>query len=265
MRILVTNDDGIHAPGLKAAEEIARRLSGDVWVVAPLEEQSGASRSLSLSMPIRMEQVGEKRFAVRGTPADCVIMALRHIMVDGQPDIVISGVNRGQNLADDITYSGTIAAAMEGAVLGMASFAMSQCYGIENSQTVPFEVAAGHGAEVVRRVLAADNGGSGCRLFNVNFPDCAPGEVVGMEITEQGKRELNQLVVERRTDLRRRDYYWLGFRRAASDPPVGSDLWAVANRRISVTPLHLNLTRRESVKALRESMRPAALDARRQE
>ncbi len=263
MRILVTNDDGIHAPGLKAAEEIARRLSGDVWVVAPLEEQSGASRSLSLSMPIRMEQVGEKRFAVRGTPADCVIMALRHIMVDGQPDIVISGVNRGQNLADDITYSGTIAAAMEGAVLGIDSFAMSQCYGMENNETVPFEVAAAHGADVVRKVLEA--GCDGCRLFNVNFPDCAPGEVVGMEATAQGKRELNQLVVERRTDLRRRDYYWLGFRRAASDPPVGSDLWAVVNRRISVTPLHLNLTRRESVKALRESMRPAALDARRQE
>ena len=252
MRILVTNDDGIHAEGLKAAEEIARQMSADVWVVAPQEEQSGASRSLSLTMPIRLAEAGERRFAVRGTPADCVIMALRHIM-DAPPDIVLSGVNRGQNLADDITYSGTIAAAMEGAVLGIPSFALSQCYGIENHERVPFEVAVAHGAKAVERALAA--AGDGCSLFNINFPDCAPEQVRGMRATAQGRRDINELIVERRVDLRRRPYYWLGFRRRADHPPRDSDLHAVSHRLISITPLHMNLTRKESLSAL-----AAALD-----
>ena len=251
MRILVTNDDGIHAEGLKAAESIARRLSDDVWVVAPQEEHSGASRSLSLTMPIRLEQAGPQRYAVRGTPADCVIMALCHIMPH-RPDIIISGVNRGQNLADDVTYSGTIAAAMEGAVLGIPSFALSQCYGIEDLQGVPFEVAQTHGAEVIRRVLDADC--PGCRLYNINFPDCRPEQVRGIAVTEQGKRDINQLIVERRVDLRRRDYYWLGFRREAGNPPEGTDLHAIVSRLISVTPLHMNLTRRETLAALRAGL-----------
>ncbi len=251
MRILVTNDDGIHADGLRTAENIARRLGDDVWVVAPQEEQSGASRSLSLTMPIRLEKAGTRKYAVRGTPADCVIMALCHVMPE-RPDIIISGVNRGQNLADDVTYSGTIAAAMEGAVLGIPSFALSQCYGIEDLQGVPFEVAERHGPEVIRRILDADC--PDCRLYNINFPDCRPEQVRGTMITEQGKRDINQLVVERRVDLRRRDYYWLGFRREAGNPPEGTDLHAIANRMVSVTPLHMNLTRRESLTALRSGL-----------
>ncbi len=252
MRILVTNDDGIHAEGLKAAEEIARQMSEDVWIVAPQEEQSGASRSLSLTMPIRLAKAGERRFAVRGTPADCVIMALRHLMEE-PPDIILSGVNRGQNLADDITYSGTIAAAMEGAVLGIPSFALSQCYGIENDERVPFEVAVAHGAEAVRRTLAIAAGG--CSLFNINFPDCTPRQVRGLRATRQGRRDINELIVERRVDLRGRDYYWLGFRRAAEHPPQDTDLHAVAHRLVSVTPLHMNLTRTDALPAL-----AAALD-----
>ncbi len=251
MRILVTNDDGIHAEGLKAAESIARQLSDDVWVVAPQEEQSGASRSLSLTMPIRLEEAGPRRFAVRGTPADCVIMAVCHIMPN-RPDIVISGVNRGQNLADDVTYSGTIAAAMEGAVLGIPAFALSQCYGIEDLRGVPFEVAEAYGAEVIRRVLEADC--PDCRLYNINFPDCRPQQVRGIAVTEQGKRDINQLIVERRIDLRRRDYYWIGFRREAGNPPQGTDLHAIANRMVSVTPLHMNLTRRETLAVLRAGL-----------
>jgi len=248
MRILVTNDDGIYAPGLRAAETIARQLSDDVWIVAPQDEHSGASRSLSLSNPIRLREMDEKRFAVRGTPADCVIMATCHIMPE-MPDIIISGVNSGQNIADDITYSGTVAAAMEGAVLDIPSFALSQCYGIEHMDGIPWRVARTHGAATIRAILEAAHDGG--RLFNINFPDCAPQDVRGLAVTEQGKRDVNQLIVEQRTDLRRRPYYWLGFRREAGAPPKGTDLHAIKNRLISVTPLHLNLTRRESLAALR--------------
>ncbi len=247
--ILVTNDDGIHAPGLAAAEAIARQLSADVWVVAPLDEQSGASRSLSLSVPIRLQQAGEKRYAVRGTPVDCVIMAMCHLMPQ-KPALVISGVNRGQNIADDITYSGTIAAAIEGAAFGVPSFALSQCYGIETMQDVPFEVAMAHGAGAIRTALEAGEGAG--RLFNVNFPDCAPDEVRGIAVTRQGKRDVNELIVEQRIDLRRRPYYWLGFRRQANHPPKGTDLFAVQNRLISLTPLSLDLTSEVAMKVLQE-------------
>ncbi len=243
MRILVTNDDGVHARGLAAAELIARQLAretqGEVWVVAPQEEQSGASRSLSLAAPLRVRELGARRFAVRGTPADCVIMAVCELM-PRRPDIIISGVNRGQNVADDITYSGTIAAAMEGAVLGIPSFALSQCYLPEHADAVPWQVAEAHGAAVIRAMLRAH--GPDCLLFNVNFPDCAVEEVAGPAITRQGKRDVQQLLVETRMDPRRQPYYWISFRRGVNSPPVDSDLFAIFNRRISVTPLKMNLT-----------------------
>src|SRR5262249_57392309 len=121
MRILCTNDDGIHAPGLKVVEEIASALSDDVWVVAPELDQSGVSHSLSLNDPLRLREIGPRHYAVRGTPTDCVIMGVRHILHDGLPSLVLSGVNRGQNAAEDVTYSGTIAGAMEGTILGIAS------------------------------------------------------------------------------------------------------------------------------------------------
>ena len=256
MRILVTNDDGIHAPGLRVAEEIARELASEtgeaeIWVVAPEAEQSGASRSLSLASPIRMQQVGERRFAVRGTPADCVIMAVRHLMPQ-PPDIILSGVNRGQNVADDITYSGTIAAAMEGAVLGIPSFALSQCYAPEHANAIPWQVARVHGARTIRAILRAREKARAeagappapdtCALFNVNFPDCAPDAVRGLSITRQGRRDVQQLLVEERTDLRGHPYYWLAFRRKVNSPPPDTDLYAIFNRLISVTPLMMNLT-----------------------
>ena len=142
MRILVTNDDGIHAPGLKVCEDIARALSDDVWVVAPETDNSGVSHSLSLNDPLRLREVGDKQFAVKGTPTDCVIMAVRHIMAENRPDLVLSGVNRGSNVAEDVTYSGTVAGAMEGAVLGISSIALSQAY----SAGQPRKSALGHRA-----------------------------------------------------------------------------------------------------------------------
>src|SRR5690349_9932959 len=141
MRILVTNDDGIHAPGLEICEQIARALTDDVWIVAPESDQSGVSHSLSLNDPLRLRKVGERHFAVKGTPTDCVIMGIRHIL-DAPADLVLSGVNRGQNVAEDVTYSGTVAAAMEGTVLGVPSIALSQAYGLDTRHNPSWATAA---------------------------------------------------------------------------------------------------------------------------
>ena len=247
MRILVTNDDGIHAAGLAALEEIARSVSDDVWVVAPAEEQSGAGHSLSLSNPLRYRHVSGRHYEVTGTPTDCVIMAVRKIM-PGMPDLILSGVNRGQNIADDVTYSGTIAAAMEGTALGIKSIALSQCTGMfDNGET--YAVARAHGPDVVQRLLKFEFGAG--NLINVNFPDCRPDEVRGVRVTTQGKRDENTLTVDERVDARGRHYYWLGFKRDKGTPPAGTDLAAVFNRQISVTPLHMNLTQNEKLSALR--------------
>ena len=250
MRILVTNDDGIHADGLAVLEEIARSMSGDVWVVAPESEQSGASHSLTLSVPLRLRQIEEKRFAVSGTPTDCVLMAVSKVMPQA-PDLVLSGVNRGQNIADDVTYSGTIAAAMEGCALGIASIAVSQCYGFANDK-VSFEVARRYGPGVIAG-LAGVNLGPGAFL-NVNFPDCDPGGVKGVEVTRQGKRDQNNFRLDERVDARGNTYFWFGFRRERSNPAPGTDLWAVYNNAISVTPLHLNLTQVDGLETVRKAM-----------
>jgi 5'-nucleotidase len=253
MRILVTNDDGIHAEGLSALERIARAISDDVWVVAPEAEQSGASHSLTLADPIRVRKIDNRRFEVEGTPTDCVVMAVRKIM-PGNPDLVLSGVNRGQNIADDVTYSGTIAAAMEGTVLGFKSFALSQVVGMHN-EGERFDVAEHFGPDLVQK-LAAMELGPGV-LLNINFPDCRPAELQGIEVTRQGRRDQNNLVVDERIDARGRPYYWLGFHRERGNTAAGTDLRAVFDKRISVTPLHLNLTQVEAMEALR-----AAIDSK---
>lgn len=240
MRILITNDDGIHAPGLKVAERIARALSDDVWVVAPETEQSGASHSLTLSLPLRMRQIEEKRFAISGTPTDCVMMAAAELMKGARPDLLLSGVNRGSNLADDVTYSGTIAGAMEGCAIGIPSIALSQSYGFEAKHDVPWACAEKHGPSVIGKLVA--EGWPEDVLINVNFPDCQPEDVKGVEVTEQGKRDLQTATLDRRVDMRGNPYYWIGFRRVRSNPKKGTDLAAIYAGRISVTPLHLNLT-----------------------
>jgi 5'-nucleotidase len=248
MRILVTNDDGIHGPGLLVLENIARSLSDDVWVVAPDEERSGAGHSLTLSHPLRYHRLGERRFEVTGTPTDCVVMAVRKIM-PGLPDVILSGVNRGQNVADDVTYSGTIAAAMEGTALGIPSIALSQVTGIHGNGE-SFAVAEAHGPRVVS-TLVGQSFGPGV-LVNVNFPDCRPDDVAGVDVTRQGKRDQNFLLVDERVDARQRNYYWLGFARERGNPPAGTDLAAVFNKRISVTPLHMNLTQVDAMETLRQ-------------
>src|SRR5215831_1935391 len=154
MRILITNDDGIHAAGLEACETIARALSDEVWIVAPETDQSGVSHSLSLNDPLRLREVGERHFAVKGTPTDCVIMGARHLMKD-KPDLVLSGVNRGRNAAEDVTYSGTVAGAMEGTVLGIPSFSLSQAYSFANRRDPRWDTAIAYAPDLIRRVLKA--------------------------------------------------------------------------------------------------------------
>ncbi len=241
MRILVTNDDGIHAPGLDVCAEIARALSDDVWIVAPETDQSGVSHSLSLNDPLRLRQVGERRFAVKGTPTDCVIMGVRHILADGAPNLVLSGVNRGQNAAEDVSYSGTVAGAIEGTILGIPSLALSQAYGPETRQRPHWETATRHGPDIVRRVLSA--GVPSDVLVNVNFPDCPPEAVKGVAVGMQGRRDQELLRIDARHDGRGNPYYWIAFsRKERPKPGHGTDLSALADNCIAVTPLRLDLT-----------------------
>ena len=239
MRILLTNDDGIHAPGLKLLEEIAAHFSDDVYVVAPETDQSGVAHSLSLSHPLRLREIGPKHFAVQGTPTDCVIMGIRKIMADRRPDLILSGVNRGQNVAEDVTYSGTIAAAIEGTILGVPSIALSQSYGGDRDRPV-WDATESYAPGVVRKVLAT--GIPPGVLINVNFPPCAASEVQGVAVTAQGRRDAELMRIEERRDGRNIPYYWLMFQRAGFTPGQGTDLEALAARKVSVTPLRIDLT-----------------------
>jgi 5'-nucleotidase len=241
MRILLTNDDGIHAHGLEVLEKIARQLSDDVWVVAPETDQSGVSHSLSLNDPLRMRELGPRHFAVKGTPTDCVIMAARHILPDRRPDLVLSGVNRGRNAAEDVTYSGTVAGAIEGTVLGIPSFALSQSFTSETRHNLHWATALKFGPDIIRRVLA--EGLPHDVLVNVNFPDCAPEHVKGVAVSSQGKRPQELLRIEPRYDGRGNPYYWIAYERApAHTVRDGTDLWALTDNRIAVTPLRLDMT-----------------------
>ncbi|MEZ5840172.1 MAG: 5'/3'-nucleotidase SurE [Hyphomicrobiales bacterium] len=250
MRILITNDDGIHAPGLAVLERIARQLSDDVWVVAPETDQSGASHSLTLNDPLRLRKIGDKTFAVRGTPTDCVIMGVRHVLPSA-PDLVLSGVNRGQNLADDVTYSGTIAGAIEGTLLGVRSMALSQAYGWANRARVPWETGEALAPALIDRLTGVELPHN--TLLNINFPDCPAAEVGGIEITHQGKRNQDLLYIDPREDGRGNPYFWIAFKRGPEEPEEGSDLRAVRDGRISVTPLQLDLTAQETRRRLAEA------------
>ncbi len=251
MRILITNDDGIDAPGLKALRQIAESLSDDVWTVAPENNHSGAGHSLSLREPIRMRRLDDKTFAVRGTPTDCVIMGVRHVMPT-YPDLILSGVNMGQNLAEDVTYSGTIAACFEGTLVGIRSIALSQALGIGGRPGVRgpnWATPTMHGPDIVRRLVSVE--WTPNTLMSVNFPDCAPEEVSGIKVTAQGRRDQEVLQIDERRDTWGTPYYWLGFRSRKSNAPEGTDLRAVYDGYISVTPLSLNLTATEMTTATR--------------
>src|SRR5215210_9106622 len=179
MRFLLTNDDGVNARGLKLLESITRRLSDDIWVVAPTEEQSGAGHSLTLTQPVRLRKFDDRRFAVTGTPTDAVMLALAHMMKDSPPDVILSGINRGANLAEDVTYSGTVSAAMEGALAGVPSVALSQAYSREGmGDTVPFAAAEAWAERVLSPLLEFETAQR--TLINVNFPAIPADDVKGV-------------------------------------------------------------------------------------
>ncbi len=248
MRILVTNDDGIGSEGIENLTRIAQELSDDVWVVAPEKNQSGASHSMTLHEPLRVRQTNARTFVLRGTPTDCVIMAVRHFMIDNPPDLVLSGINHGSNLAEDVTYSGTIAAAIEGTMLGVRAIAMSQVGGSVEEGKIHWETPLTHGPGLIARLL--DSGWPRDVVLNVNFPACPPDAVTGVEITRQGRRDQASLRIDQRSDPWGMPYFWFNFERPPSTLVEGSDLAAVDARRISVTPLSLDLTHEATCRKL---------------
>ena len=240
MRILVTNDDGIHATGLAVLERIAAQLSDEVWVVAPEFDQSGLSHSLSLNDPLRLRQVSERKYALRGTPSDSIIMAVRHLFSDARPDLVLSGVNAGQNAADDVTYSGTVAGAIEGTLLGVPSVALSQAYAYDDGEkAVPWETAETHAPGIIRKLVAY--GFPEGVLYNLNFPNRAADAVDGVAVTAQGRLG-HRLHIDERRDGRGVPYFWLAYRPQPTVALPGTDVEALDRGTISVTPLRLDMT-----------------------
>lgn len=242
MRILVSNDDGIHAPGLEVLERIAAKLSKDVWVAAPETEQSGAGHSLTLSLPVRVRKITPRRFAISGTPTDSVLLALHEVIPAKRGgkhnvELVLSGVNRGSNVGDDVTYSGTVAAAMEGTILGVPSIALSQLY--DDRDDVPWETAEKFAPDLIRKLLKT--GWPNGTLININFPNCKPAKVKGVRVCAQGKR-IVQIGLSERVDPKGRPYYWIGGERNDRADRKDVDVELLNRGYITVTPLCLDLT-----------------------
>lgn len=237
VRILVSNDDGIHAPGIKVLERVARALSKDVWVVAPETEQSAVAHSLTLRQPLRIRQLSRRRFAVDGTPTDSVLLGIRHVLKDRPPNLVLSGINRGANLGEDVHYSGTVAAAVEGALLGVPSIAFSLQY--TPGHPVKWATAEHFAPDIIRRAMAV--GWARDVLLNVNFPDLPHAQVSGIEIRRQGKRKLGDALTEG-LDPRGEPYLWIGAQRLEDRSLPGTDLEAVSQGAVAVVPLRIDLT-----------------------
>lgn len=246
MRILLTNDDGIHAPGLALLETIARQLSDDVTVCAPAAEQSGAGHSLTLHMPVRLQEFGHRRFAVTGTPTDAVNLALRKLF-DTPPDLVISGINNGENLADDITYSGTISAAMEGALAGIPAIALSQAL---RDRGFGYAAAEQWAAKVLAPLIEMPMARR--TVINVNFPPLAADEVRGIRVVRQGFHDYARGSITESIDPRGRPYFWFGLEDVEHTLDHGTDLEAVNDGFIAITPLQVDLTNHAAIGSLAE-------------
>ena len=249
-RILVSNDDGIHAPGLHALERIARALSEDVWVVAPEIEQSAASHSLTINHPLRIRQLSERRYAVDGSPTDCMLLGIEQLLRERKPDLVLSGVNRGGNTGEDVTYSGTIAAAMEATLLGRRGIALSQEFA--DGHPVKWATAEHFAPDVIRKLVsipwATDT------LMNVNFPDMVVESVKGVRAVRQGRRQLGYRLDER-IDPRGRPYVWIGSSRQNPFFEGDNDIVMVKDGYVTVTPLFLDLTHDETLNRVAEALK----------
>lgn len=248
-RILISNDDSIHSTGIKVLEKIARTLSDDVWVCAPEAEQSGASHSLTIHRPLRLKQYDERHFSVDGTPTDCVMLAMSHLLKDHRPDLVLSGINHGANMGDDVTYSGTVAVAMEATLLGVRAIALSQR--VEEGEALSFSALEQFAPELIRRLCGApwdDN-----VMLNINFPSVPPEVVTGVRVVSHGKRKLGDDLHER-FDPRGRAYFWIGPQRSDVEIDPDTDIAVVEGGGISVTPIYLDLTHRPSMPAFAEAL-----------
>lgn len=248
MRILITNDDGINAPGLHVLEGIAATLAGpggDCWTVAPAFEQSGVAHCINYVKPSLITELGPRRYMIEGSPADCVLCALHDPMKDARPDLILSGVNRGNNAAENTLYSGTIGAAIEGALQGVPSIALSQYYGPGNRDLEnPFEAAVKHGADVCRRILAQQNiTANGYSVFwNVNFPPVPAADVLGIRLAPQGRRPgVNFSAIPHDAPNGRR-FLWITGGNQQVPPALGTDAAVNLEGYISVTPMRADLT-----------------------
>ncbi|MEG3617901.1 5'/3'-nucleotidase SurE [Magnetovibrio sp. PR-2] len=248
-RVLISNDDGVNAPGIKALERVLKRIAGEVWVVAPEHEQSAAGHSLTLRSPLRILKKSKRKFSVTGTPTDAVMLAVHEVMKDSPPDLVVSGINRGGNMGEDVTYSGTVAAAMEGTLLTIPSIAFS---------LVTPDDAKAHwktAEHFVEEVLKSLNGVAFPRgvLLNVNIPDCPVGDVTGIETTKQGRRKIGCELLQG-ADPKGKPYFWIGAQRDEDKSLKGTDLEAISRKAVSVTPLGLDLTHRGMMKTLKGAL-----------
>jgi 5'-nucleotidase len=251
-RILITNDDGIHAPGIRVLEKIARTLTDDVWVVAPEIEQSGASHSLTVRIPLRIRKLSPRRYAVNGTPTDCVLLGMLQILKGRPPDIVLSGVNGGSNLAEDVGHSGTVAGAMEGLMLGARAIALSQI--ISDKGPISWKTALAYGPRIVRKLI--ESPWARDVFVNVNFPNLAPDKIKGVTVTCQGRRRLQERITEA-FDPFGRPYYWIGAPRqdVPSKSKEPTDTYATTMGYVSVTPMHLDHSHKGMMRTLRTTFR----------
>jgi 5'-nucleotidase len=246
-RILLVNDDGIDAPGLELLEKVVRGITDDIWVIAPDEEKSGAGHSLSTYHPIRVRQRDERHFAIKGTPTDCALLGVYELIPGKRPDIILSGINRGTNMAEDVTYSGTASAAMEGAMLGIPAIALSQA--TRPPATVHWATSEAWAGRVIEKLLRLEwRPGS---FINVNFPDCPPEDVRGIDVTTQGLRPPGTFKPVRRVDERHIPYYWTRIDFPDGGHAPGNDLQAFRDNKISVTPMQLDMTDRAAMAGLR--------------
>jgi len=260
MRILITNDDGINAHGLQVLEEIATELAGEqgeVWTVAPAFEQSGVGHCISYTHPMMVSRMAERRYATEGSPADCVLVGLHDVMKDAPPDLVLSGVNRGNNSAENALYSGTLGGALEAALQGLPAVALSQYLGPDNIRAAdPFEAARVHGADVLRRILShgAEDGADYRTFYNVNFPPVPAAAVKGTRAAPQGLRQGTSFGVEPTTSPSGRRFLWIkgGDQRAAT--AQGTDAQVNLAGYISVTPMRADLTAHDALASLEAAL-----------
>ncbi|RJP69705.1 MAG: 5'/3'-nucleotidase SurE [Candidatus Abyssobacteria bacterium SURF_17] len=242
--ILVTNDDGIQAPGLRILAEHLSDL-GEVYMVAPDREQSAVGHSLTLHHPLRINEVGPRMIAVEGTPTDCVLLA-RYRLLPQKPSLVFSGINYGHNLGDDITYSGTVSAAFEATLLGIPSVAIS----IErDGKKIYYDVAAKFAKKIAQKVLK--EGLPKDTFLNVNLPNVPASKIRGVVVTKQGRRSYDDVIVAK-VDPRGRPYFWIGNGEPRWEQASGTDIQAVRENKISITPIHLDLTNHRAIEKLKD-------------